>query len=266
LAQFDFGENWSDFSAAALDAGKVEQAKEDFAKLIAPIGGLQGKSFLDIGFGQGLSLLAAAAAGADVLGIDINPKCAEVLARNRRYFPVLDNNAIPVFVGSILDEVIVDRARQAGAGGGGYDVVHSWGALHHTGNMKRALHNAASLVMPGGYLVVALYNRHWTSGIWGLIKWAYCSGPWFLKRLLILALYPVIYAAKWLVTGSDTRRMARGMDFYYDVVDWVGGYPYEYASKAEVIAMLKPIGLRCVTFVPCRVPTGCNEFVFERSR
>jgi 2-polyprenyl-6-hydroxyphenyl methylase/3-demethylubiquinone-9 3-methyltransferase len=125
--------------------------------------------------------------------------------------------------------------------------------------------NAASLVVPGGYFVVALYNRHWSSRPWLLIKYIYCKSPPILQKLLVGALMPLIYIAKLLVTNDDPRKQARGMDFFYNVVDWVGGYPYEYASKAEALALIEPLGFNCLKFIPSQVPTGCNEFVFHRS-
>jgi len=262
--QFDFGKNWADFSEKALTPERVGQARQAFASLLEPAGGVTGRSFIDIGFGQGLGLLTAAATGARASGIDINPTCGEVLERNRRLFPELGGSSIPVLIGSVLDESVVAQARKSSPGGAGYDIVHSWGVLHHTGNMRQAVANAASLVKSRGYFVVALYNRHWSSKLWLLIKFVYCKSPPFLQRLLVAVMYPVIYLAKWIVTGSNPRHQLRGMDFYFDVIDWVGGYPYEYASHEEVLTMVEPMGFTCTRFIPSQVPTGCNEFVFRR--
>jgi 2-polyprenyl-6-hydroxyphenyl methylase/3-demethylubiquinone-9 3-methyltransferase len=261
--QFDFGQNWAEYSVNALTTERVKQAQHAFAALLANVGGVSDKSFLDIGFGQGLGLLSAAAAGAHVVGIDINPKCQQVLERNQCFFPTVKGE-ISVIVGSILDDETVHRALAVNPMGGEYDIVHSWGVLHHTGDMKSAAQNAARLVKRGGYLVIALYNRHWSSPAWLLIKYAHCKAPRGVQRLLVRALFPIIYAAKWIVTRQNPRKQSRGMDFFYDVVDWVGGYPYEYASRREVLALVEPLGFKCVRCVPSQVPTGCNEFVFQR--
>ena len=98
-----------------------------------------------------------------------------------------------------------------------------------------------------------------------MIKYAYCKSPAPIQRLFIWSLFPVIYAAKWLVTGEKPRKQPRGMDFMYDVIDWVGGYPYEYADRDEVLAFVEPLGFECVHFVPSEVPTGCNELIFRRT-
>ena len=140
----------------------------------------------------------------------------------------------------------------------------TWGVLHHTGDMARALRHASSLVRPGGHFVIAIYNRHWSSLPWLAIKSAYVRSPAFLQRLMVRALYPVIWLAKLAVTGKNPKAMDRGMDFYYDVVDWVGGYPYEYASVEEMRAMCAPHGFELVRAIPAKVPTGCNELVMVK--
>src|ERR1700689_4153229 len=130
--QFDFGENWREFSRNALTVQNVRAASLAFRMLCADIG-LTGQHFLDIGFGQGLGLLNAASSGALAVGCDINPKCAEVLEQNRRFFPGLVA-PIPTVIGSILDDLTLQRLRGL-CPSEGYAVVHSWGALHHTGDI-----------------------------------------------------------------------------------------------------------------------------------
>lgn len=260
---FDFGENWSEFSTHALTPQRVADARTSFAALLDGIP-LAGKSFLDIGFGQGLVLLSATGLGARTHGCDINPKCADVLRRNHAHFP--DVAVLPsVTVGSILDERVVTTLRAAGDAAGNFDIVHSWGVLHHTGDMTKAIEHAANLVAPGGFFILAIYNRHWSSPIWLWIKRSYVASPRWLQRAWVGLFYPIILVAKSLVTGRNPFRQERGMDFYYDVVDWVGGYPYEYASTPEIERTLARRGFRLVKLLPARVPTGCNEFIFQRS-
>ena len=108
--QFDFGRNWAEFSKRALSVERVEQARRDFQALMQGIP-LAGKTFLDIGFGQGLSLLSAASMGASVIGCDINSKCAEVMKGNKHFYPELNDAAIPVVIGSILKDSTVNELR-----------------------------------------------------------------------------------------------------------------------------------------------------------
>ena len=264
MKQFDFGQNWSEFSAKAATAERVAQARAHFSALMAGLE-LEGKTFLDIGFGQGFSLLSARARGAVTVGCDINPKCHQVIALNRSLFLDVATGPISLHVGSILDDATVAVLRSMdNVGGLGFDIVHSWGVLHHTGDLRRALANAGSLVRPGGHFVVAIYNRHWSSLPWLWIKALFVHSPGWIQRLMIGVLYPVIWLAKWAVTGKDPNSKERGMDFYYDVVDWVGGYPYEYATIGEIEAMCRPLGFTLIRAVPAIVPTGCNEFVFSK--
>jgi 2-polyprenyl-3-methyl-5-hydroxy-6-metoxy-1,4-benzoquinol methylase len=259
--QFDFGKNWIAFSRRALTPEKVELARRDFARLFKGIE-LKGKSFLDIGFGQGLSLLLAREAGADVFGNDINPKCSEALAVTAS---VLKTSAkAPLVIGSILeDQTMASLLEQNN--GHGFDIVHSWGVLHHTGDMKTAIRNAASLVVDNGYLILAIYNRHITGPIWRFIKWLFCKSPRFIQVTFIGILYPVIVFAKFAVTRKNPFHQMRGMDFFFNVVDWVGGYPYEYAGKDEIIELLSLYGYTIEGFFAAQVPTGCNEFIFKKS-
>ncbi len=264
VTQFDFGENWRNFSEHALSQDKIKQAREDFKHLIQGID-LKDKTFLDIGFGQGLSLLIATELGAKTVGCDINPMCGDVLDRNRKYFNSIKKNQIPMVIGSILDDAVIDKIKlNSSSNNGKYEMVYSWGVLHHTGKLKKAIENSCKLVDENGYLVIALYNRHWSSRVWLFIKWFYGKSPDIVRKIMIKILYPVIWIAKLIVTGKNPRQQSRGMDFYYDVIDWVGGYPYEYQSMQETKDMLKQYGFKCIKFIPANVPTGCNEYVFSR--
>jgi len=256
--QFDFGKNWDEFSTHALDGAKVAQAKEYFELLFEGIE-LKGKSFLDIGFGQGLSLLIATEMGAITTGVDINPTCAMVLEKNSGFYPDIDTANINVITGSILDQQVFEKLSSSK-----FDIVHSWGVLHHTGNMKQAIKNAAALVNPGGYFVLAIYNRHWTSPIWLPIKWCFNKSPGWLQKTWTWIFYPVIWIAKLIVTGKNPNSQERGMDFYYDIIDWLGGYPYEYASRDEMVTFVENLGFRHLKTNPAKVPTGCNEFIYIR--
>jgi 2-polyprenyl-3-methyl-5-hydroxy-6-metoxy-1,4-benzoquinol methylase len=264
--QFDFGENWFNYSKQALTPERIDQAKADLSIITKGID-IHNMRFLDIGFGQGLTLLNAAIMGAKVTGFDINPKCVQALELTRSLMTDMQDVEVKIVVGSILDEDVVSQVRQVGGDDTGkFDIVHSWGVLHHTGNMKQAINIAASLVNSNGYLILAIYNRHWSSPIWHFIKRTYCSSPKIIQRMAVWGMYPVIWVAKLLVTGRNPFRQQRGMDFFYNVVDWVGGYPYECASVVEVHALMEPLGFQKIRVITTEVPTGCNEFVYRRNQ
>lgn len=255
--RFAFGRNWQSYSQNALTSDRIEQARGTFRVLVDGIE-LRGKRFIDIGFGQGLSLVAALEMGANAVGIDIDKD--NVLALQRTQQAMACMRTPEVHVASILDASFVQNNK------GGFDIVHSWGVLHHTGNMRQAVENACTLVADDGYFICSIYNKHWSCSFWKTIKWSYNKLPPILQRLLVGLLYPVIYMAKWIVIRRNPKKKERGMDFFHDVVDWVGGYPYEYATHGQIKSMVCEHGFKCLRVRPAQVPTGCNEFVFQKER
>jgi 2-polyprenyl-6-hydroxyphenyl methylase/3-demethylubiquinone-9 3-methyltransferase len=257
--QFSFGKNWQSYTHNVLSQEKIAQARDAFRSLLGDID-MTGRSFLDIGFGQGLGLLLADEMGAEVLGIDND---ADNLKAIQETCAVFGMTQMPqTHIGSILDRDFLHQF----SGKAGFDVVHAWGVLHHTGNMPQAICNAAELVKEGGAFICAIYNQHWSSPVWKAIKRIYLRSPQMLQRVLIGLFYPIIYFAKWATTGEHPAKMDRGMDFYHNLVDWVGGYPYEYAEPEDIVRRVCRLGFECIRFRPARVPTGCNEFIFRKLR
>jgi len=109
--------------------------------------------------------------------------------------------------------------------------------------------------------MIAIYNRHWSSMPWKLIKWLYNKVGTFGQKLRSWTFTPIFFVAKWLVTFRNPLKMKRGMDFMHNIIDWVGGYPYEYASVPEMTETMKKLGFERLLVRPATVPTGCNEFV-----
>jgi 2-polyprenyl-6-hydroxyphenyl methylase/3-demethylubiquinone-9 3-methyltransferase len=251
---FDFGANWADFSEQHVDSQRLAIAARSIQDLLQRPA-LTGLRILDIGCGSGLFSIAAHQLGASVTGVDINPRCIEVSQRNAAL--LAPESAIRFQLASALDE------RQM-ADLGSFDLVYAWGSLHHTGSMWRAIELAADRVQPSGTLVLAIYNTHVTSPIWREIKRIYNQAPEFVQRLMAIIFAGIIYVAKFMVTRSNPLEKERGMDFWYDVIDWIGGYPYEYATIGQIAEFMRTRGFRLVRVVPAQVPTGCNEFVFER--
>jgi len=247
LKQFDFGSNWAEFSKQRVDRERLQMACDSIRKLLGD-GCVAGKSFLDVGCGSGLFSIAAHKLGAKkIVGIDVNPRCIETSKINRdRLMP---GAPIEFQLASALD---ADQLHRFGE----FDVVYAWGSLHHTGAMWAAIANVLRCVAPGGTLVLAIYNKHFTSSAWKVIKWTYNQMPRIIQRLMVLLLGGVIYVTKFLVTRRNPLNKERGMDFWFDVVDWVGGYPYEYASHATVEHSLREQNFRLARYVAAEVPTG----------
>ncbi len=259
---FDFGSNWKRFATYQLTTARVEDAFSTFQQLTDGID-LESASVLDVGFGQGLSALCAARLGANVVCLDLDSECAEALELTSRFFAPEVRQRLKVEIGSIVSDSMLRTLERNQPGG--YDVVHSWGVLHHTGQLEQAFANCVSLVRPGGFLIVAIYNHHWSSRAWVHIKRMYCRLPSLGQKMLVALFVPVIFSAKLLATRKNPLRKDRGMDFIVDIVDWVGGYPYEYASVKEICELGAARGLYPLRVNPAEVPTGCNEFVFVKS-
>jgi ubiquinone/menaquinone biosynthesis C-methylase UbiE len=253
---FDFGANWQDFSARRIDAERFAAAI-DSLKALLHRDSLQGMRVLDVGCGSGLFSLAASRLGASqVTGVDINPRCVDVSNQNRDR--LVAGAPVSFQQASALDQRQLDAL-------GTFDLVYAWGSLHHTGAMWQAIDNVARRAAPGGLLVLAIYNKHLTSPVWTRIKWLYNRLPAFGQRAMAIVFAGIIYVAKLVVTRRNPLAKARGMDFWYDVIDWIGGYPYEYATMQEIETFMRRQGFTLKHSVAAEVPTGCNEFVFERT-
>ena len=258
---FAFGENWQSY-AQLIDSKRIAQA-EDGMRHLFPNGELQGKSFLDIGCGSGLHSLAAIRMGAveiDATDLDPNSIAAATFT--------LSNNAPGGNWKARVKSVFDLDPRE-----GQYDVVYSWGVLHHTGDMWRAVDKAAAMVKPGGRFAVALYRKTPVCGFWALEKKFYTRSPRPVQALL-RAIYEGAMFAKLLLTLRSPFRYlrdfnTRGMNFSHDVHDWLGGYPYESAAPQRVRDFLKARGFRVerdfITAPGSGIwGSGCDEFVAVR--
>ena len=252
---FDFGSNWDEFSRRRIDRQRLALACESLQSLLQKEN-LKGKSFLDVGCGSGLFSIAAHQLGAvNVIGIDTNPHCIEISEANRDF--LTPGAPIQFHVASALDPEQLKRF-------GTFDLVYAWGSLHHSGSMWNAISNVSRCVAPDGTLILAIYNKHITSPAWKTIKWVYNQAPNLVQRFMVLIFAGIIYIAKLLVTGNNPLKKERGMDFWFDVIDWVGGYPYEYAAPEEIERSICKHSFELQRCLPAQVPTGCNEFVFRK--
>jgi len=262
--RFAFGSNWRAF-VELIDDTRIATAT---ASLSGPLGttDLSGRTFLDVGCGSGLFSLAAHRLGARVRSFDFDPESVAATAEVRdRFAPGSD---WIVKQGSILDERLA-------ASLGRFDVVYSWGVLHHTGDLWRAMDSVCGLVAPQGLLYISVYNdQGYESRMWRGVKHRYNrSGP--LMRKVLLAGSTAYLARRRVarrVLELGRRRptapalpRARGMSAKHDLVDWVGGYPFEVAKPEEVFAFLFDRGFELRHLKTCGGGLGCNEYVFQHT-
>jgi SAM-dependent methyltransferase len=261
---FHFGRNWQRYVSGYLDPDRERIAAESLSDLV---GDLQGKRFMDIGCGSGLFSLCAHRAGAsEVVSLDVD---GDAVASTR----LLHSRAGSPDNWHVLHRSILDSRLPAELAPA--DVVYSWGVLHHTGDMYAAIANAAELVKPGGQFAIAIYNRvtgRWLdSQRWLRIKRAYNHAPRIGQIAMELA-----YGLYWLLGRLRGRqnpfrvareyRQSRGMALRTDLIDWLGGYPYEFATARQIIDFCeRSCGLHSTKVIPEQGGgSGNNQFVFER--
>jgi 2-polyprenyl-6-hydroxyphenyl methylase/3-demethylubiquinone-9 3-methyltransferase len=260
--RFEFGSNWRRF-LSTVDEDRIREAVASLSSMLA-VEDLRGKHFLDIGSGSGLFSLAARRLGATVHSFDFDSEsvaCTREL--KRRFFE--DDSAWTIEQGSALDASYVRSL-------GRFDVVYSWGVLHHTGDMMTALDNATIPVSPGGRLYIAIYNDQGIfSTFWKHVKKIYCTGT--LGRVAVQSVFVPLFFLRSVAAGlvkygnpvaQFTRyRSRRGMSIYHDWVDWLGGYPFEVAKPEDIVEFYRGRSFQYENGSRTN-RLGCNEFLFRR--
>ena len=265
--RFAFGKNWSRF-LSVLDEDRIQRAEHSLREMFE-VENLEGKSFLDIGSGSGLFSLAARRLGASVHSFDYDHQSVACTAElKNRYFPsdprwMIEN-------ASVLDKDYLAKL-------GTFDFVYAWGVLHHTGAMWQALENMVPLVAKGGQLYIAIYNdQGGRSHRWRFIKRTYNNLPNLLKPLytfFVMGPREIKFLAFACLKGKPWtyfdnifnygERSTRGMNYWCDLVDWIGGYPFEVAKPEEIFTFYKARGFALRQLRTCAGGIACNEFVFK---
>jgi len=266
--RFEFGKNWSAF-LNSVDERRIQAACDSMVSMLG-VDRLDGLTFLDVGCGSGLSSLAAIRLGATVHSFDYDRQC--VACTNELKSRFADNSATwRIEQGSALDATYLESL-------GTFDIVYSWGVLHHTGDMRKAIDLVASQVNEGGLLFIAIYHdQGGASRRWAKIKRTYQRLPESAKPMFVAAIAS-IYEAKFAVSRlargknllpfEDWKHKAddRGMSAWHDWVDWVGGWPFEVAAPTQVIELMAANRFELQKLKTVGNGWGCNEFDSRRKK
>ena len=241
---FSFGENWEQFVDSHLTEERIGIAQEHLLGFLE-LPDLQGKYFLDVGCGSGLHSLAALKARAErIVSFDVDPVSVRTTEKVREHHGA--PASWDVREGSILDDKFC-----AGLDKG--DIVYAWGSLHHTGQMWLAVENAAALMKDDGLFYLALYTTTPRSGYWLAVKERYNRASPARKKLME-SLYvirrtiiPHLIRFKNPIKTISEYKKKRGMSYWTDVKDWLGGYPFEHAKIEDVLRFCRTrLGLQLI--------------------
>jgi 2-polyprenyl-6-hydroxyphenyl methylase/3-demethylubiquinone-9 3-methyltransferase len=256
---FSFGENWQKF-IAGIDDNALRCAEESFVDF-TKLSRLNDYEFLDIGCGSGMSSLVALRLGARrVVGVDVDPSsvAASMAMRDRfGYSP----DRWQIHSGSVLDAQFLQ-------GLGRFSYVYSWGVLHHTGAMWPAIENVVqNNIQPGGMFHLALYHAHWMAPTWLKVKRLCNASPHILFPLLKYGYLAALFSRMALRFESPIRyvrnyKANRGMSFFRDIDDWMGGLPYEFCSPEEVTNFMSGHGGKRLQLKEVN-SCGCDEYLFQ---
>lgn len=258
--RFKFGKNWQNF-VGSVDESQLRDARIALANLL-DTESIENESFLDAGCGSGIVSLAALDLGATkVHSFDYDNdsvKATQMLISDSK-----SEIEWTAEQGSLTDDNYLAKLGQ-------FDTVYSWGVIHHTGAMWQVAAALPSLVKPDGRLVVAIYNDQGAiSTMWRVVKRIYVKSPSPVQKIMAAGYFAptsIARATKNLITIRRLRRKRpRGMSAWHDAVDWVGGYPFEVATREAVIDFFESHGLTTEKVISVEKKQGCNQFVF-RSR
>jgi 2-polyprenyl-6-hydroxyphenyl methylase/3-demethylubiquinone-9 3-methyltransferase len=263
---FKFGENWSSY-AELLNPERIEQAQADLQRILGRER-LDGLTFLDIGSGSGLHSLAAIRMGAaEILAVDIDPDSVRTTQEALcRFAPDAKFTCRQV---SIFEATPEDL--------GQFDIVYSWGVLHHTGDIHEAIRRASTLVKPDGLLALAIYRKTVLCGFWKVERRIYRNLPSW-GQSVVQGLYTLKNRLRFLIKGESFSQYLqdyhaqRGMDYQHDIHDWLGDYPYESMTPREFGDYVTSLGFEVVApaqLDPKQLWTlssgGCQEIRFRRA-
>jgi len=140
---------------------------EPYIHSFAQFSRYHGKKVLEVGMGAGTDFLQWVRAGAEAHGIDLTQESVDHVERRLAVYGL---HAAQVQPGDAEAIPYPDNT---------FDLVYSWGVIHHSPSTTRALEELVRVTRPGGEIKVMVYNRHSLHAFYRWGKFALLRGrPW----------------------------------------------------------------------------------------
>lgn len=133
-----------------------------------------GKKILEVGLGAGTDFLQWVRSGADAFGIDLTPEAVEHVEKRLSLYNLS------------ASEIKVADSEHLPYPDNTFDLVYSWGVIHHTPNTENAFSEIYRVCKPGGKCKVMIYHRHSLLTFFFWVKHALLKGKPFKSFASVL--------------------------------------------------------------------------------
>lgn len=127
-----------------------------------------GKRLLEVGFGMGTDLFQFASAGAIVSGVDLSPEHLRIATQRFAVY------GLPADLRLADAEALPYEAAS-------FDVVYTFGVIHHTPDTQKAVREIHRVLKPGGRAIIGVYHRHSAFFLCSVLLEAYLLRRGFLR-------------------------------------------------------------------------------------
>jgi ubiquinone/menaquinone biosynthesis C-methylase UbiE len=151
---------------AYLEQARQRYVLEPYIQAFADFAAAKGKRVLEVGVGLGADHQKFAEAGAELYGLDLTVRAVEHVERRFRAL-------------GLESHVALGDAERLGFPADAFDVVYSWGVLHHSPDTPRAVEEVRRVLRPGGVAKIMIYHTHSLVGYMLWVRYALLRlRPW----------------------------------------------------------------------------------------